>query len=44
MNHAMRFTNVCAHQITDIFVALFNAPKKHVLNFFALEEAAICSA
>ncbi len=39
MNHAMRFTNVCALQITGIFAPLFNAPKKHVLNFFALEEA-----
>ncbi len=42
LNHAMRFSNVCASQITDIFT--INAPKKHILNCFAPEMAAITVA
>ncbi len=38
----MRFSNVCASQITDIFT--INAPKKHILNCFAPEMAAITVA
>ncbi len=40
MGGVTRFTNVCTHQITGI-CPLFNAQKKHVLNYFALEIAAI---
>ncbi len=41
MNHAMRFANACACQIT---APLFNAQIKHVLTYFALEMAAITVA
>ncbi len=43
MNNATRFTNVCTRQITRI-CAIINVQKKHVLNYFALEMAAIIVA
>ncbi len=42
MNQAMRFTKVCACQITGI--CAINTPKKHVLNCFAAGMAAIIVA
>ncbi len=43
MNHATRFTNVCARQITGICAIIYR-PKKHVLNYFVLEMAAVIVA
>ncbi len=44
MNHATRFTNIFAHQITAICPHYLTSQKKHVLNYFALEVAAIIVA
>ncbi len=43
MNHATRFTDVCARQLL-LFVPLFHAQIKHVLIYFTPEIAAIIIA
>ncbi len=42
MNHATRFTNVCACQITGICAIIY--VQKSILNYFVLEMAAIIVA
>ncbi len=43
MNHETRFSKVALVKLL-VFAPLFKAPKKHVLNFFVLEMAAIVIA